>query len=56
VLQAGNVMLTKGGHDTGHVWAATVGYKVTGKVADFGLALPLDPQDTHATMAARVSS
>eukprot|EP00775_Hariotina_reticulata_P008079 gene8079-8273_t len=52
-LKAGNVMLTKGGQDPGRVWAATVGYKVTAKVADFGLALPLDPQDTHATMAAR---
>jgi hypothetical protein len=29
--------------------------QVTAKVADFGLALPLDPSDTHATLAARVS-
>jgi hypothetical protein len=29
--------------------------QVTAKVADFGLALPLDPADTHATLAARVS-
>ncbi|KAF8060546.1 RPL6 [Scenedesmus sp. PABB004] len=52
-LKAGNVMLTKGGDDPGGVWAATVGYRVTAKVADFGLALPLGPADTHATMAAR---
>lgn len=30
-------------------------WQVTAKVADFGLALPLDPSDTHATLAARVS-
>lgn len=54
-LKAANVLLTRGGEDVGGVWAATLGYKVTAKVADFGLALSLDPNDTHATMAARVS-
>ncbi|KAF6240407.1 kinase-like domain-containing protein [Scenedesmus sp. NREL 46B-D3] len=52
-LKAANVLLTRGGEDVGGLWAASMGYRVTAKVADFGLALQLDPQDTHATMAAR---
>jgi serine/threonine protein kinase len=42
-LKSGNVLLT--GSSTG---------RLSAKVADFGLALCLDPHDTHATMAARV--
>jgi hypothetical protein len=50
----------------GHTWPAALtaaqgassssSVFVTAKVADFGLALSLDPKDTHAAMAARVSS
>jgi serine/threonine protein kinase len=54
-LKAANVLLTRGGEDVGGLWAQSLGYRVTAKVADFGLALSLDPKDTHATMAARVS-
>jgi serine/threonine protein kinase len=54
-LKAANVLLTRGGEDVGGLWGHTLGYRVTAKVADFGLALQLDPKDTHATMAARVS-
>jgi serine/threonine protein kinase len=53
-LKAANVLLTRGGEDVGGLWGHTLGYRVTAKVADFGLALSLDPKDTHATMAARV--
>jgi serine/threonine protein kinase len=53
-LKAANVLLTRAGEDVGRLWARTLGYRVTAKVADFGLALQLDPKDTHATMAARV--
>jgi serine/threonine protein kinase len=53
-LKAANVLLTRGGEDVEGLWAANLGYRVTAKVADFGLALQLDPKDTHATMAARV--
>jgi serine/threonine protein kinase len=53
-LKAANVLLTRGGEDVGGLWGASLGYRVTAKVADFGLALQLDPKDTHATMAARV--
>jgi serine/threonine protein kinase len=42
-LKSGNVLLTGG--STG---------RLSAQVADFGLALCLDPHDTHATMAARV--
>eukprot|EP00883_Tetradesmus_obliquus_P006895 jgi/Sobl393_1/17454/SZX64266.1 len=52
-LKAANVLLTRGGEDCGGLWAACLGFRVTAKVADFGLALQLDPSDTHATMAAR---
>eukprot|EP00775_Hariotina_reticulata_P007113 gene7113-7327_t len=52
-LKAGNVMLTKDGDDPDGVWTVQVGFKVTAKVADFGLAFPLDPNDTHATLSAR---
>jgi serine/threonine protein kinase len=55
-LKAANVLLTRGGEDPGGLWARNLGYRVTAKVADFGLALSLDPKDTHATMAARVSA
>jgi serine/threonine protein kinase len=55
-LKAANVLLTRGGEDVGGLWAQSLGYRVTAKVADFGLALSLDPKDTHATMAARVSA
>jgi serine/threonine protein kinase len=54
-LKAANVLLMRGGEDPGGLWARNLGYRVTAKVADFGLALSLDPKDTHATMAARVS-
>jgi serine/threonine protein kinase len=54
-LKAANVLLTRGGEDVRGLWARNLGYCVTAKVADFGLALSLDPKDTHATMAARVS-
>ncbi|WIA35332.1 hypothetical protein OEZ86_003786 [Tetradesmus obliquus] len=52
-LKAANVLLTRGGEDCGGLWASCLGFRVTAKVADFGLALQLDPSDTHATMAAR---
>uniref|UniRef100_A0A383W883 Protein kinase domain-containing protein n=1 Tax=Tetradesmus obliquus TaxID=3088 RepID=A0A383W883_TETOB len=52
-LKAANVLLTRGGEDCGGLWASCLGYRVTAKVADFGLALQLDASDTHATMAAR---
>jgi serine/threonine protein kinase len=55
-LKAANVLLTHGGEDVGGLWARNLGYRVTAKVADFGLALSLDPKDTHATMAARMGA
>jgi hypothetical protein len=36
------------------VWMAAGCLPLTAKVADFGLALPLGPTDTHATLLARV--
>jgi serine/threonine protein kinase len=55
-LKAANVMLTSGGDDVSGTWGAASGApRMTAKVADFGLALPLDPSDTHATLSARVS-
>ena len=54
-LKAANVLLTKTGDEPGSAWQPIVGHRVTARVADFGLAMPLDPNDTHATMAARVS-
>ena len=38
------------------VWTAAGSPPLTAKVADFGLAINLGPQDTHATMMARVSA
>jgi hypothetical protein len=38
------------------VWLKAGSMPLVAKVADFGLALPLGPQDTHATMMARVRS
>ncbi|KAF6253981.1 hypothetical protein COO60DRAFT_363306 [Scenedesmus sp. NREL 46B-D3] len=53
-LKAANVMLTNGGDNANGTWAAASGaLRMTAKVADFGLALPLDPSDTHATLSAR---
>ncbi|WIA15144.1 hypothetical protein OEZ85_001831 [Tetradesmus obliquus] len=53
-LKAANVMLTNGGDNANGTWgAAAGGRRMTAKVADFGLALPLDPSDTHATLSAR---
>lgn len=61
-LKAGNVMLTSsssgsvGGLPSVRMWASGTGDRtLTAKVADFGLALPLGPRDTHATLLARVS-
>lgn len=69
-LKAGNVLLTAGSitnagqhcccdeHDeqsAAEVWAQAGSLPLTAKVADFGLAMPLGPSDTHATMLARVS-
>lgn len=68
-LKAGNVLLTagsitspgqRGGSDeeqqrAAEVWAQAGSLPLTAKVADFGLAMPLGPSDTHATMLARVS-
>jgi hypothetical protein len=36
------------------VWMSAGCLPLTAKVADFGLALPLGPSDTHATLLARV--
>jgi serine/threonine protein kinase len=66
-LKAGNVLLTVntalqhacGGRQCGsssEVFVAAGSPPLTAKVGDFGLALPLGPQDTHATMMARVSA
>lgn len=55
-LQAGNVMLTSMSNGVaGRVWSVGGGRQLTAKVADFGLAMPLGPTDTHATLLARVS-
>jgi serine/threonine protein kinase len=66
-LKAGNVLLTANptpGSSTScsgqfarsvEVWAASGSQPLSAKVADFGMAMPLGPQDTHATMLARVS-
>lgn len=35
-------------------WIAANCQPLSAKVADFGMAMPLGPQDTHATMLARV--
>lgn len=65
-LKAGNVLLTFKTtlqHDCGsgqcsssssEVFLAAGSPPLTAKVRDFGLPLPLGPQDTHATMMARV--
>jgi hypothetical protein len=37
------------------VWLEAGSQPLSAKVADFGLAMPLGPKDTHATMLARVS-
>ncbi|KIY91594.1 hypothetical protein MNEG_16370 [Monoraphidium neglectum] len=57
-LKAHNVLLTgssdpTSGMTNGRVWAASGSRRLTAKVGDFGLALPLQPSDTHATLAAR---
>jgi serine/threonine protein kinase len=60
-LKAGNVMLTSssvgslGSPPSISMWASSGQRPLTAKVADFGLALPLGPADTHATLLARVS-
>jgi serine/threonine protein kinase len=69
-LKAGNVLLTAASitnagqhcccdeHDeqsAAEVWAQAGSLPLIAKVADFGLAMPLGPTDTHATMLARVS-
>jgi serine/threonine protein kinase len=69
-LKAGNVLLTAGSianavqncccdeHDeqsAAEVWVQAGSLPLTAKVADFGLAMPLGPTDTHVTMLARVS-
>lgn len=58
-LKAGNVMLTgssdpTSGMTNSRVWASSGSRRLTAKVADFGLSLPLGPSDTHATLLARV--
>lgn len=58
-LKAGNVMLISSGNngaDGTRVYSLAEGRRFTAKVADFGLAMPLGPKDTHATLMARVSS
>jgi hypothetical protein len=50
------VGIPRDGDDPGGVWTAHAGFKATAKVADFGLAFPLDPNNSHATLTARVSS
>lgn len=35
-------------------WISAGSQPLSAKVADFGMAMPLGPQDTHATMLARV--
>ncbi|KAF8060547.1 D-xylose 1-dehydrogenase NADP(+) 2 [Scenedesmus sp. PABB004] len=61
-LKAGNVMLTTSNDDSGSSlvgggargWGGGSGGRpLTAKVADFGLAMPLGPADTHATLCAR---
>ncbi len=58
-LKAGNVMLTSssaantGALPSVRMWAAPGTPPLMAKVADFGLALPLAPSDTHATLLAR---
>jgi serine/threonine protein kinase len=64
-LKAGNVLLQAstgvGRAGSGaqqqellRVWTQAGCLPLTAKVADFGLALPLGPTDTHATLLARV--
>ena len=64
-LKAGNVLLTAnpspcandGCSDpsagSAEVWIAAGSQPLSAKVADFGMAMPLGPKDTHATMLAR---
>jgi serine/threonine protein kinase len=64
-LKAGNVLLTVNpspGNSDGcpdhsekcvEVWTAAGSQPLSAKVADFGMAMPLGPKDTHATMLAR---
>mgnify|MGYP001806919092 CR=1 FL=1 len=64
-LKAGNVLLTVNpspGNGDGcpdhsekcvEVWTAAGSQPLSAKVADFGMAMPLGPKDTHATMLAR---
>jgi hypothetical protein len=60
VIQAGNVMLTSSNNCEGvagaPVYALGGAHRLAAKVADFGLAMPLGPTDTHATLMARVSA
>jgi hypothetical protein len=65
-LKAGNVLLTAtatpgNSHSCSEhfarsteVWIGAGTQPLSAKVADFGMAMPLGPQDTHATMLARV--
>ena len=57
-LKAANVMLSSAdgcrGRHVGGPAPPPVLTQLTAKVADFGLALPLDPSVTHATLCARV--
>lgn len=52
-LKAANVMLASGGADPGGLWAEACGRRLIAKVADFGLAVPLGPTETHASLTAR---
>ncbi|KAI8470186.1 MAG: hypothetical protein J3K34DRAFT_521543 [Monoraphidium minutum] len=57
-LKAHNVLLTgstdpTAGMTNGRIWATNGGRRLTAKVGDFGMALPLQPTDTHASLVAR---
>lgn len=53
-LKAANVMLAGGAPDEEGLWGR-FGRRLIAKVADFGLAVPLGPSETHASLTARVS-
>lgn len=54
MLALNSSAISSGGRVPTQVWTLAGCLPLTAKVADFGLALPLGPQDTHATMLARV--
>jgi serine/threonine protein kinase len=52
-LKAANVLLATAGAEPDSAWGQALGRRLVAKVADFGLAVPLGPTQTHASLTAR---